>query len=159
MSMDITLIIFWCSSCQVYVENELIQHGKSECLKKKIIKQLHKDWIHSCEQFLASAFMPLQNESLSTVQANPGQTVYIQKKQFTDWNFKFSHQWLLELCSSGMWVCVVLLKHTNIWEETTVSIFGTAVFKVETIYSFKMLIYIYIYAAMWHHTQKNVSWY
>jgi hypothetical protein len=41
---------------------------------------------------LASAFMRLENYSLSTLQANPGQTVYNQKKQFTHWDFNFSQQ-------------------------------------------------------------------
>lgn len=62
----------------------------------------------------------------------------------------------MKLRSSGMWVYVVWLKHTNIWEEATASIFGTAVFKMKATDSFKML--IHNYAAMWHHTQKNVPW-
>lgn len=128
-----------------------------------------KIWMHVNEKYkknytteiiilnsLASAFMRLENYSLSTLQANPGQTVYNQKKQFTHWDFNFSQQWLKKLRSSAIWVCVVRLKHTNIWEEVTASIFGTDVFKMKATDSFKML--IHNYAAMWHHTQKNVSW-
>jgi len=50
--------------------------------------------------------MQLENDSLSTLQANPGQTVYNQKKHFTHWDFNFSQQWLMKLRSSGMCVCV-----------------------------------------------------
>ena len=160
MFMDITLILFWCSLWQVYVENKLhslIQHGKSECIniKIKINKNYTKTEITILNS-LASAFMQLKNYSLSTLQANPGQTVYNQNKQFTRWDFNLSQQWLKKLRSSGMWVCVVWLKPTNIWEKVTASIFGTAVFKMKATGSFKML--IHNYAAMWHHTQKNVSW-
>jgi len=78
------------------VENKLhslIQHGKSECIniKIKINKNYTKTEITILNS-LASAFMQLKNYSLSTLQANPGQTVYNQNKQFTRWDFNLSQQ-------------------------------------------------------------------
>jgi hypothetical protein len=71
------------------VENELhslIQHGKSEYMKIKIKIKKQKNYTKNeiiVLNSLASVFMQPENDSLSTFQANPGQRVYNQKKQFT----------------------------------------------------------------------------
>jgi hypothetical protein len=115
-------------------------------------KELHKDWIHNSEQFLTSAFMPFQNEKFIHPPGWPQANSLYTKETI----HSFSQQCLLKPRSSGIWVCVVLLKHTNISEDATVSTFGTAVFKMEATNSFQML--IHIYAATWHRTQKNAPW-
>lgn len=75
--------------------HSLIQHGKSECMKIKIKINERKSYTKNdiiILNSLASAFMQLKNDSLSTLRANPGHIVYNQKKQFTHWDFNFSQQ-------------------------------------------------------------------